>query len=129
MNDFDLKADISARYKPFLDIVLKHHHDKLHSVHLVGSALTQDYDAKTSDINSVMVLQKMDLKFLELLAPLGKKYGKKGVAAPLIMTPTYIHKSLDVFPIEFLNMKLFRQTVFGEDIFQDVNIKNSNLLC
>jgi len=45
------------------------------------------------------------------------------------MTPTYIHKSLDVFPIEFLNMKLFHQTVFGEDIFQDVNIKNSNLLC
>jgi hypothetical protein len=118
MNDFDLKADISARYKPFLDIVLKHHHDKLHSVHLVGSALTRDYDAKTSDINSIMVLQKMDLKFLELLAPLGKKYGKKGVAAPLIMTPTYIHKSLDVFPIEFLNMK---------DIFQDVNIEYSNL--
>lgn len=127
MNDYNLKADISARYKPFLDIVLKHHHDKLHSVHLVGSALTQDYDPKTSDINSVMVLQKMDLKFLGLLAPLGKKYGKKGVAAPLIMTPTYIHRSLDVFPIEFLNMKLFHQTVFGEDILQDVIIENSNL--
>ena len=127
MNDLNLNPDISARYKPFLDIVLQHHHDKLHSVHIFGSALTQDYDPKISDINSVMVLQKMDLKFLELLAPLGKKYGKKGVAAPLIMTPTYIHKSLDVFPIEFLNMKLFHQTVFGEDIFQDVNIENSDL--
>jgi hypothetical protein len=49
------------------------------------------------------------------------------VAAPLIMTPTYIHKSLDVFPIEFLNMKLLHQTIFGEDIFQDLNIENSNL--
>jgi hypothetical protein len=127
MNDFNLKADISDCYKPFLDIVLNHHQDKMHSVHLVGSALTEDYDPKISDINSVMVLQKMDLKFLELLAPLGKKFGKKGVAAPLIMTPTYIYKSLDVFPIEFLNMKLFHQTVFGEDIFQDVNIENSNL--
>ena len=127
MNDHNLKADISARYKPFLDIVLKHHRDKLHSVHLVGSALTQDYDPKTSDVNSVVILKKMDLKFLELLAPLGKKYGKKGVAAPLIMTPTYIHKSLDVFPIELLNMKLIHQTVFGEDIFQDVNIEKSNL--
>ena len=78
MNDFNLKADISARYKPFLDIVLKHHHDKLHSVHLVGSALTQDYYPKTSDINSVIILQKMDLKFLELLAPLGKKIRQKG---------------------------------------------------
>ena len=87
MKDFNLKADISARYQPFLDIVLKHHQDKLHSVHLVGSVLTQDYDPKTSDINSVVVLKKMDLKFLELLAPLGKRFGKKRVAAPLIMTP------------------------------------------
>ena len=127
MNDFNLKADISDRYNPFLDIVLNHHQDKMHSVHIVGSALTEDYDPKISDINSVMVLQKMDLKFLEILAPLGKKFGKKGLAAPLIMTPTYIYKSLDVFPIEFLNMKLFHQTVFGEDIFQDVNIENSDL--
>ena len=127
MNDFNLKADISDCYKPFLDTVLKHHQEKMHSVHLVGSALTEDYDPKISDINSVMVLQKMDLKFLELLAPLGKKFGKKRVAAPLIMTPTYIYNSLDVFPIEFLNMKLFHQTVFGKDIFQDVKIENSNL--
>jgi hypothetical protein len=127
MNDFSLKADILDRYKPFLDIVLKQHQDKMHSVHLVGSVLTEDYDSKISDINSVLVLQKMDLKFLQILAPLGKKFGKKGVAAPLIMTPTYIYKSLDVFPIEFLNMKLFHQTVFGEDIFQDVNIETANL--
>ena len=127
MNDFTLKADILDRYQPFLDNVLKHHPDKLDSVHLVGSVLTLDYDPKTSDINSVVVLKKMDLKFLELLAPLGKKFGKKGVAAPLIMTPTYIHKSLDVFPIEFFNIKLFHQTVFGEDIFKVVNIENSNL--
>jgi len=127
MDDHNLKADISARYKPFLDRVLNHHRDKLHSIYLVGSVLTQDYDPKISDINSVMVLHKMDLKFLELLAPLGKKYGKKGVAAPLIMTPRYIHESLDVFPIEFLNIKLCHQAVFGEDVFRDVNIENSDL--
>ena len=127
MDDFNLKADISFRYKPFLDSILTPHRDKLHSIHLFGSAVTQDYDPKISDINSVMVLHKMDLKFLELLAPLGKKYGKKGVAAPLIMTPDYIHKSLDVFPIEFLNLKLQHQTVVGKDIFQDLNIENSDL--
>jgi hypothetical protein len=127
MDDLNLKPDISARYKPFLDRVLNHHRDKLHSIHLVGSVLTQDYDPKISDINSVMVLHQMDLKFLELLAPLGKKYGKKGVAAPLIMTPSYIHKSLDVFPMEFLTIKLCHQTVFGEDIFQDVTIETSDL--
>ena len=127
MNDPGLNTDISARYTPFLDMILEHHQNKVHSVHLVGSALTQDYDSKTSDINSVVVLHRMDLTFLEFLAPLGKKYGKKKIAAPLIMTPDYIENSLDVFPIEFLNIKLLHHTVFGEDIFQDLVINNSDL--
>jgi len=123
----NLNANISNRYKPFLDDVLKNQRDTIHSIHIVGSALTQDYDPKISDINSVIVLQEMDLKFLELLAPLGKKYGKKGVAAPLIMTPSYIDKSLDVFPVEFLNIKLVHQTILGEDIFLSLDIKDSDL--
>ena len=127
MNAPSLNTDILARYQPFLDNLLRDQPDQIHSVHLVGSALTQDYDPKRSDINSVIVLQEMNLKFLELLAPLGKKYGKKGVAAPLIMTPKYIDQSLDVFPVEFLNIKLVHHTVFGEDIFQDLKIENSDL--
>jgi predicted nucleotidyltransferase len=127
MNDINLKTDIADRYKPFLEILLEDHQDELHSVYIVGSALTRDYDPKISDINSVIVLQKMDLKFLEFLAPLGRKYGKKGIAAPLLMTPTYVDKSRDVFPIEFLNIKLLHHTVFGEDIFEDLAIDRSDL--
>jgi hypothetical protein len=69
----------------------------------------------------------MDLKFLELLAPLGKKYGRDRVAAPLIMTPEYIKNSLDVFPVEFLNFRLIHSTVFGEDIFRDIEIGRMDL--
>jgi len=127
MNDIGLKADISARYKPFLDTVLEHHQDFIHSVHIVGSALTRDFDPRNSDINSVVVLDKMDFKFLEFLAPLGKKFGRKRVAAPLIMTPEYIDKSLDVFPIEFFNIQQLHLTVFGEGVFQDLDFKKADL--
>jgi hypothetical protein len=127
MSDKNPKADIADRYLPFLDVIRKEHEHKLHSVYIVGSALTRDYVPKISDINSVIVLQEMDLNFLELLAPLGKKYGRKQIAAPLIMTPSYIDQSRDVFPIEFLNIKLLHHTVFGEDIFQDLEIDGSNL--
>ena len=127
MNDIDLKGDIADRYKPFLDKVLELHQDLIHSVYIVGSALTQDFDPRTSDINSVIVLEKMDLKFLEFLAPLGKKFGRKRIAAPLIMTPEYINTSLDVFPIEFFNIQQLHLTVFGDDIMLDLNIKKSDL--
>ena len=50
--------------------------ENLHSVCLTGSALTTDFDPDHSDINSILVLQQMELKLLERLAPLGKKYGE-----------------------------------------------------
>ena len=127
MIDLNLQADIAARFQPFLEYVLAHQPEKIHSIYIVGSALTVDYDPKSSDINSVIVLHQMDLKFLELLAPVGKKFGKKKVAAPLIMTPAYIEDSQDVFPIEFLNIQLLHHTVWGKDIFAALNIKKSDL--
>jgi hypothetical protein len=127
MNDPNLKDVVVEKFKPFQDEILSGYQDKIHSITLIGSALTDDFDPKKSDINSVFVLTKMDLKFLELLAPLGKKYGKKRVAAPLIMSPEYIANSLDVFPLEFLNIKLLHKTIYGEDIFQGLEINRSDL--
>lgn len=69
----------------------------------------------------------MDLTFLKILAPLGKKYGKDRVSAPLIMTPDYVNSSRDVFPVEFLNFKLVHSTVYGEDIFKDIEINRKDL--
>jgi predicted nucleotidyltransferase len=118
---------VSQKIRPFLDEILNRYHENIHSIHIVGSAVTEDFKEKTSDINSVFVLKKMDLKFIELLAPLGKRYKKKGIAAPLIMTPEYINNSLDVFPIEFLDFKNIHETVYGEDILNDIDIKMDDL--
>jgi hypothetical protein len=43
------------------------------------------------------------------------------------MTPDYIQQSLDVFPIEFLNFKMIHETVYGEDILNDIVIDLTNL--
>jgi hypothetical protein len=118
---------VREKIKPFLEEILNKYYEKIHSIHITGTAITDDFDIKRSDINSIFVLKEMDLKFLELLAPLGKKYGKHKVAAPLIMTPEYIKRSLDVFPIEFLNFKLIHLTVYGEDILKDIEINRMDL--
>src|SRR3990172_3239084 len=122
-----LRPIVSEKIKSFLEEILDSYSDNVHSIHIVGSSLTDDYREKTSDINSIFVLKSMDLKFIELLAPFGKKYRKKGVAAPLVMTPDYIRTSLDVFPIEFADCKLIHQTVFGEDILNDIEISMADL--
>lgn len=122
-----LAPEVAEKAKPFFEEILKSYSENIHSIHLVGSAVTEDFIEKTSDINSVFVLKEMDLKFLELVAPLGRKYKKKGVAAPLIMTPEYIRRSLDVFPVEFLDFRLIHETVFGKDILATVEIDRADL--
>jgi predicted nucleotidyltransferase len=127
MIDLNLKDVIIERFKPFQNEILNSYKDNIHSITITGSALTDDFVPGKSDVNSIFVLTEMDLKFLELLAILGKKYQKKRIAAPLIMTPEYIMNSLDVFPIEFLNIKLLHKTIFGENLFQDLKINRSDL--
>lgn len=122
-----LKPSAAEKIKPFFEEILSKYQEKIHSIHVTGTALTEDYDPKISDVNSIFVLKGMDLRFLKLITPLGKKYGKNRVAAPLIMTPEYIKNSLDVFPIEFLNFKLIHATVFGEDVFENLDISRTNL--
>jgi hypothetical protein len=127
MRNVSLREDVVELFDPFYDQITTRFKEQIHSIALTGSALTEDFDATLSDINSILTLNKMDLTFLEAFAPLGKKFGKKRIAAPLIMTPEYITKSLDVFPIEFLNIKLIHLTVFGEDIFKHIDIKKRDL--
>jgi len=127
MQNLNLKKDVVKLFQPFYDQVIDRFSDHIHSITIIGSALTEDFDASRSDVNSVVILKKMDLSFLEHFAPLGKTFGKKRIAAPLIMTPEYIATSLDVFPIEFLNIQLIHQTVFGDDIFEPININKKDL--
>ena len=122
-----LNPGAAKKITPFFDEILDKYGDRIHSIYVTGTAITDDYNEKASDVNSVFVLKEMDLKFLELLAPLGKKYRKQKVAAPLIMTPGYIETSLDVFPVEFLNFKLIHSVIYGEDILEGIEINRMDL--
>ena len=127
MPEMIVADSVKNRIDPFMAEVKTEAGDNIHSTLLTGSALTTDFDPDHSDINSILVLHKMDLALLERLAPLGRKYGKKGIAAPLMITPGYVEKSLDVFPIEFLNIQLIHHCLSGEDIFNALDIKKADL--
>jgi len=127
LNVAEVAPAVAQKITPMIEDLLREHAENVHSIHIVGSAVIADYDAKLSDVNSLVLLRDMDLGFLEFLAPLGKKYGNKHVAAPLVMTPEYIQQSLDSFPVEFLDFKLIHKTVYGEDILQGLHIARHDL--
>ncbi len=117
------ETDPIAIFEDFFNELQRQDIVRLHSIHLVGTALTPDFDERVSDINSIVVLPSMNLKFIEYLAPLGRKYKPRKIAAPLIMTPDYITSSLDTFPVEFLSYKLIHRTVHGPDILAGLSFK------
>ena len=93
LNFTGIHPEAAARIKPLFEEVLAAKKERVHSLHVIGSAVTDAYLPGKSDVNSVCVLTSMDFSFLARLAPLGKSFGKKGVKAPIIMTPGYIEDS------------------------------------
>lgn len=117
-----LPSMAANKIRPFFEEVMQCCPEKVHSVYVTGSAVTPDFRESTSDVNSLIVLNDLHFEFFKFLAPLGKKFKSKGVAAPLVMTPSYIQDSLDVFPMEFLELRLIHKTALGPDIVQNLEI-------
>ena len=118
---------MSAKAAPFLEELVKLAGSDLHSLHLVGSAVTPDWVAGRSDINTLLLLDQMDLAVLESIAPLGQRFKGAGVAPPLVMDVGYVRSSLDIFPMEFLEMRLIHETVCGEDLLAAIKIDRGDL--
>ena len=92
----------------------------LQSVILYGSGARGGYVPGKSDINLLIVLAADTAGDLEKIQPAIPRWRKRAVATPLFMTKTFIVASLDVYPIEFLNMKRHYLVVHGEDVLRDL---------
>jgi len=119
------RAQVNIR--SFLQDILTSLSENVLSVSLTGSCVTGDYLPGESEVNSVLVLAEITPQTLDMLAPLGRRYSRKGLSTPLIMTPEYIERSLDVFPVEFLDLKLIHTTIHGRDFFSGLTINKSLL--
>ena len=120
-----LKAADTA--KPFLEAVADKAGERLVSLVVVGSAVTTDWRPDVSDINTIIVVDRVETRFLDELAEMGKAFGKRGIEAPLIMTPEYIERSRDSFPLEFLSFKAAHVTVYGDDLFGGLEFERADV--
>ncbi len=101
--------------------------DNLKSVSVVGSSLTQDYEPKISDINTVVLLDAYDMPALNAVAVLAPSMSRHKISPPLLVTPFYIDRSRDVFGVEFLDFQLVHETILGEDPFAPLQFDKQDL--
>ena len=101
--------------------------DGLKSMILYGSGATGDFVAKYSDLNILIILDRIDLEELTRISPFVERWCRKGDPPPLLLTGDEIRTSQDVFPLEFLDIRDNHQVLFGEDPFIDLEVDDRNL--
>lgn len=94
--------------------------DRLAGLTIYGSAVSGEFDHLRDVVRSVLVLDAVELARLRDLARRGRRFGKRRIAAPIIMTPEYLRDSLDTFPLELIEIQDHHATLAGEEHFDDL---------
>ncbi len=122
-----LPQEVIAVIRPFTEEIVFRLAEKIETLAVFGSCMTGDYIHGVSNINSVLVLKEINLPELDIIASVEKRFRKKLLGQPLIITEDYISRSLDVFPIEFLDIRLLHKTIYGPDPFVKLSINKATL--
>jgi predicted nucleotidyltransferase len=96
--------------------------NNLLSVILYGSAATEEFHPKHSDLNVLCILRDLGREELIKLNAASTWWAKKGHPAPLFFTLNELHHSADIFAIELLDIKAARRILYGEDVIASLHV-------
>lgn len=94
----------------------------LKSVILYGSAATEEFHAKHSDLNVLCVLEQADAARLEALHAVVEWWTRRGQRAPLVFTLEELRRSADVFTVEMVDMKARHRVLHGENVLAALEV-------
>ena len=100
---------------------------RLISVLLYGSAARGDYRAGTSNLNVLVVLERVDLDSLRRLSTATRAWIDQGNPPPLILSEAEWLRSADVFPIEYTDIREAHILLAGRDPFERMRIHREHL--
>lgn len=89
---------------------------------LYGSAVTEEFVAKHSDLNLLCILEQAGARELEQLHAVADWWVRQGNAAPIIFTMEELRQSADIFAIEMLDMKHRHRMLWGQDFLQNFEV-------
>jgi hypothetical protein len=113
--------------EPYVQQMINLLGENIKSVVVFGSAIGKDFIPKKSNINLLIVCERVDLADLKIVLALVSEGRKKGIVAPLFLTRAHMMTSSDVFPIEFIDMRDFHEVIYGEEVFNSLDIGTENL--
>ena len=111
----------------FLEEIQGLYGEDLLAIFLYGSAAAGDHVPGRSDLNVGVVLRNLTPALLRKAGADLRAWHRQGFATPVFFDPESLHDSLDVFPIEFLDMQERHRMLWGPDVLADLSIARGNL--
>lgn len=100
---------------------------RLRSVVLYGSAARGDQRSRSSDMNLLLVLDRIDLETLDAMRPALDAWTRAKQPLPRFFTPELIAQSADVFPIEFHDIRSHGVILHGESPLAGIVLRKEHL--
>jgi len=94
----------------------------LKSVILHGSGAGGEFHPEHSDLNVMLLVERLDYTQLEKLNAAARWWESKGHPAPVVFTPEELRRSADIFAIELLDIKARHEVLAGEDFFTGLEV-------
>ena len=100
---------------------------RLEAVVLYGSAARGDWREKASDLNVAVVVSALDPPALEALTRPVLEWVKAKQTPPRLLSRAVLQASLDVFPVEILDLRTHHVVLHGTDPFAGLTIRTDAL--
>jgi predicted nucleotidyltransferase len=100
---------------------------ELVSVVLYGSAARGEYREGSSDLNILVLLREATPSMLRRGSALARGWVAEGNPPPLMLGAEEMRRSLDVFPIEYSDIRDGHRVLHGEDPFAGLEIDSEHL--
>ncbi len=93
------------------------------AVILYGSAATEEFHSKHSDLNILCLVERTEAVHIEALHSPVQWWMRQGHRPPLVFTREELHRSADVFTIELLDMKSHHRILLGpQDVLAELSV-------
>src|SRR5580704_2164353 len=96
--------------------------DNLKAVVLYGSAVTDEFHAGHSNLNTLCLVENAGPAQLEALHAPAEWWVGQGHVAPLIFTLDELRRSADIFAIELLDMQANHRMLMGEEFLTGISV-------
>ena len=96
-------------------------------ISVYGSAATDEWVRRHSDVNTMIVVNGVTSAVLDTLVAWLVPWRKRGFALPLVVDEEFLERARDVFPMELDDARRAHRTLVGPDLLADLRVDRAQV--